>query len=456
MTRLTRLFSPALRTRMASAGTAVLLVTLAALLAWLSHRHPVEADWTSAGRHTLSPASVELLGKLTGPLEITAYAREEPELRDVVRRFTDRYRRYKPDISLHFVNPDVVPDEVRSLGVTINGELVLKYQGRVEHVRSDSEQEFTNALLRMLRAGERWLAFIEGHGERSAVGQANHDLSLWARQLKQRGYRFQPVNLATTRAIPDNTSVLIIAGPQSPFLPGEVDLILRYLEQGGSLLWLPEPAATQGLDALATALGFRLPAGIVIDTAGQLLGLNDPTIALITASLYGAHPALKDFTLTTFLPTAGAILPLSGSAWALMPLLSTGNHAWLETGALQGEVHMDAGADLPGPLTVGAALTRLGPGDQTAAEQRAVVVVDGDFLSNAYVSNSANLELGLRLVNWLSRDEELISIPARTSGDTQLQMNSTLLGLLGMLFLLVLPLTFLVAGITVWWRRSRL
>ncbi len=446
-----------LRARLASAGTAVLILALAALLAWLSMRFPFVADWTSASRHTLSPASVELLGKLTGPLEITAYAREEPELRDVVRRVIDRYRRYKPDLGLQFVNPDVVPDEVRSLGVTVNGELVLKYQGRVEHVRSDNEQEFANALQRILRAHDRWLAFVEGHGERSAVGQANHDLGVWAQHLKQRGYHFRPVNLAETHAVPDNTSVLIIAGPQSPFLPGEVNIVLHYLDDGGNLLWLADPGATQGLDVLAARYGVSLPAGTVIDTAGQLLGLNDPTITVVTASLYAPHPALKDFTLTTFLPTAGAIMPVSGSEWTWAPLLSTGNHAWLEAGPLQGEVGMDA-ADVQGPLTLGAALTRARPAAQGKAvpEQRAVIVADGDFLSNTYVANSANLELGLRLISWLGRDEGLISIPARTAGDTQLEMDSTLLGSLGVLFFLVLPLGLMVTGITVWWRRSRL
>ena len=449
--------SSELRAHLASAGTAMLLVVVLALLAWLSNRHTLEADWTSAGRHTLSPVSVELLGKLSLPLAITAYAREEPELRGVIRRVIDSYRRYKPDISLQFVNPDALPDEVRGLGVTVNGELILRYQDRVEHVRSAHEQEFANALQRILRAADRWLAFVDGHGERSAVGQANHDLGLWAQLLKQRGYHFQPVNLADTRAVPDNTSVLIVAGPQAPFLPGEVDIILRYLEQGGNLLWLKDAGTTQGLDALARELGISFPAGTVIDTAGQLLGLNDPTIALVTASLYAPHPALKDFTLTTFMPTAGAILPQSGSTWALAPLFSSGAHAWLESGPLQGEVQADT-ADMQGPLTLGAALTRPGPGTQgsEAAEQRAVIVSDGDFLSNTYVSNSANFELGLRLISWLSRDENLISIPARTAGDTQLEMNPALLGTLGIIFFLVLPLLFLGTGITVWWRRSRL
>lgn len=445
--------------RAASAGTVVMALACVTLAAWLSHRYSVEADWTSTGRHALAPASLELLGRTTAPLDITAYTRNEPEVRDAVRRFIDHYRRHKPDIALQFINPDTVPDEVRNLGISVNGEMILKYEGRLEHVRSDSEQEFANALQRLLRPGERWLAFVEGHGERSALGRANHDLGLWAEQLRQRGYRVQPVNLAETRAIPDNTGVLVIAGPGTAYLPGEADLVRRYMERGGAVLWLADPGRDAGLPLLEDLFGVTTAPGIIIDTAGRLVGLEDPTITLVTASLYGAHPALKDFSLTTFFPTAGAIRQHGNSGWEWTALLTTGNHAWLETGPLQGDVQRDAGADLPGPLTIGAALTwtrTKGGADGADGTQRAVVVADGDFLSNTYVSSSGNLELGLRIINWLSRDEELISIPPRTAGDTQLDMSPAALGFLGIFFMLILPAAFLACGFSVWWRRSRL
>lgn len=442
--------------RWSAALSAVLLVGVALLTAWLSTRFVYEADWTRSGRHTLSPASVELLARLTGPLEITAYAREDAALRELVRRFTDRYRRHKEDLTLTFVNPDLVPDEVRSLGISVDGELVLRHAGRIEHVRSDSEQEFANALQRLVRGGERWVAFTEGHGERSPVGTTGADVALWAEQLRQRGFRFQPLNLAATGAIPDNTAVLVIAGPQSAFLPGETGLVLQYIGRGGNVLWLADPGTEHGLEPVARELGLFLPPGTVIDTAGRLLGLDDPTIALVTASLYGAHAALEGFSLTTFLPTAGAIRESgTGSGWMFVPLLSTGNHAWLETGALAGDVQPDAGVDTPGPLTLAAALTRPRDGD-AQGEQRIAVFADGDFLSNTYAGNTGNLELGLRLMNWLSRDGDLITIPAVTAGDRQLEMDPVLLGTLGVLFLIVLPAGLLVTGLVVWWRRSRL
>lgn len=437
----------------------VLLLALAVLLAWLSTRYPYEADWTSAGRHSLSQASRDVLARMKGELHVSAYARPQPDLRETIERFVRRYQRVRPDIKLEFVNPDAVPDEVRSLGVSVNGELVLHYNDRVEHVRSDSEEEFTNALQRLLRGQERWLAFLDGHGERSAVGKANYDLGAWARQLKSRGINFQPLNLGDTHSIPDNTSVLVIAGPQVDLLPGEVQLVIDFLDRGGDLLWLTDPGPQHGLEPLAAYLGIELPAGVVVDATTQLVGIKDASIALVTEDRYADHAALEHFRYTTLFPKAGAVIASPHNNWHDTTLFTSSKLSWLETGALGHEAVFEQDKDMKGPVPLAVALSRdqtVPDGDKTrTVDQRAIVVGDGDFLSNEYVGNTGNLELGMRLVNWLTRDENFIDIPARTADDTQLEMDSTLLGMLGVFFLFVLPGALLGTGLYAWWRRRR-
>ncbi|MDV7392169.1 Gldg family protein, partial [Arthrospira platensis SPKY1] len=83
------------------------------LLAWSSTRHGVQFDWSAGGRNTLSEASRAVLAGLDGPVRVTAYARENPTLRDAIARLVDRYQRFKPDLTLSFVNPDLLPDQVR-------------------------------------------------------------------------------------------------------------------------------------------------------------------------------------------------------------------------------------------------------------------------------------------------------------------------------------------------------
>ncbi len=450
-----------LQFRLNSAFMFVLLLAVAVVLGWFSNRYDQQFDWTASGRHTISDASRDVLQKFDGPIEITAYASDNKGLREIIRNIVGRYQAVKPEIELDFVNPIAVPDEVRSLGITVDGELILRYQDRLEHVKTDSEEEFTNALQRLARGGERWLAFVEGHGERNALGQANHDLGSWVDNLTGRGYQAQPINLAEVDAVPDNTSVLIIAGPQVDYLPGEVEKVINYINNGGNLLWLHDPGPMYGLLPLAESLGVEIYPGTIIDFVGQLLGINDPTIAIATGPAYQPHPALDGFSITSLFPAAAAINVNDNAEWNAVPLILTGDHTWSENGELMGEVEFDESIDDQGPLNLLVSLTReveveLENGELETRKQRILVSGDGDFLSNTFLGNSGNLDLGVRLINWLSNDDELIAIPPRVADDLFLELSNTSKIIIIAGFLFLLPLALLVTGMSVWWRRRKL
>ncbi|HIF51140.1 MAG TPA: ABC transporter [Thiotrichaceae bacterium] len=448
-----------LQSRLNSIVMFLLLSIVLGLLAWLSQKYSTEYDWTANGRHTLSEASRELLAQMPDPIEVTSYARENSLLRDTIRKFIGKYQTHKADIVLRFVNPDAVPDEVRNLGISIDGEIIVRYQDRSEHVRSDKEQVFTNALQRLARNQERWIAFVEGHGERNALSDANHDLSNWVKQLFNKGFRAQPINLSEIQAIPDNTSILVIAGPRIDYLAGEIELILNYINAGGNLLWLQEPGPLYKLEVLAEQLSIQFYHGAIIDYAGQLIGIDDPTITLVTNSLYLPHAITEGFEFTTLYPMAGAIEILQSDKWNAKPILTTGDHTWNETAKLEGTVEFNEDSDTQGPLTIGLSLEReldIEKSDELISKQQRIVVIgDGDFLSNTYLANSGNNELGTRIINWLSSDDEFISIPPKIANDTTLNISQTVLGLIGVFFLFILPAALIVIGITIGIRRKK-
>lgn len=434
----------------------VLFLALIGLLGWLAQRHYLVADWTAAGRNTLSQASRELTASLEGPVEVTAYARENEALRRHIRELVGRYQRLKPDFALEFINPDTVPEQVRELGISAEGSLVLRYQGRQEVLANPAEQAITNALYRMARRGDRWLVFLAGHGERDPAGEANHDLGDWTRRLAQTGLKAQQVNLAATGAIPDNTTALVVAGPATDLLPGEADLIRGYLDRGGNLLWLGDPGPLHGLESLAESLGVRFLPGSIVDATTQLFGIGDPAFALVTG--YPPHPVTAGLQATSLFPQAAALEVEPGGPWQATPVLETQVRSWTELGGLEGEVRYDEGTDeRPGPLLLGVALTRpldAAPG-AAGGEQRVLVIGDGDFLSNSYLGNGANLDLGLAAMNWLAGDDRLVAIPTRIAPDLSLELSTAASIGIVVVFLLLLPLGLITAGLTLWWRRRR-
>jgi len=435
-----------------------LFVATTSLLAWLTYKNSVEYDWTIIGRHTLSDASIEILSKMPEKIEIISYARETPFLRSSIKKFVGKYQRYKSNIVLSFVNPDTSPDEARNLGITVDGEIIVRYKGRSEHLKTDSEQVFANTLKRLLKNQERWIAFVEGHGERSALSASKDDLGGWANNLLKEGYRIQPINLAETKVIPDNTKVLIIASPTNDYLSNEVEIILSHIDNGGNLLWLYEPGPLYKLDKLAEKLSIEFYEGIIIDTVGQEIGIKDPTITFITKSLYQIHPITKNFDFVTLFPMSAAIRPLKSDVWNTKPILTTGKHTWSETGKLEGEIELNIDTEIQGPLTLGLSLQRnfIKENNKSATkEQRIVVIGDGDFLSNAYFSNNGNDELGARIINWLSDDDDFILIPSKTIMDAQLKTPFLILGVLGIGFLFLIPIVLGSIGILIQIRRKK-
>lgn len=450
-----------LRVRLENMLFVALFLAVVGLLAWLSTRYNFQADWTAAGRNTLSVASQTLLDRLEGPIQITAYARENPVLRSHIKELVERYRRHKPDMAISFINPDTVPDQVRELGVTVDGELIVSYRGRSDHVQFPTEQSLTNALQRVARAGERRLVFLTGHGERAPLGQANHDLGDFGRQLQQRGVRVERVNLADRGSLPEGTTVLVIAGPQVNLRRSEVKILEDYVEQGGNLLWLAEPGSLRGLGPVAEQLSLEVQPGVVVDPR-----VENTAAAIIT--FYSPHPATQDFDLDTLFPSAAAMEADPPAPWESKAILTTAGHAWSETGELAGEVVFEADSDIRGPLDIGIALTRplssgevdeaTGRPDPNGPErltQRVVVIGDGDFLSNRFLGNGGNLDLGLNLINWLASDDALIAIPARIATDRNLTLSLVEQAMIGFGFLLGMPLLLMGSGLVIWLRRRK-
>jgi hypothetical protein len=390
---------------------------------------------------------------MKGPVTITAYAtKEDPVTGDIRQQITDfiqPYRLAKRDLELKFVDPREQPKMTTAAGIRNNGEMLVEYGGRSEHLTQASEQALTNLLMRLLRGKERTVAVLDGHGERKIDGNANHDLGEFGRQLSQKGFRTQSLSLLQAPEVPDNVALLIIANPRTDVLPGEVAKIRRYLDKGGNILWLIDQEPMHGLQPIADQLGLSLTAGTVIDPdAGRLQA--PATLAL--SSGYGHHAITDTNALASVYPFARKIaFNEAGKDWQRTTLVEAGQNGWLEMGNLEGKVRFDKDQDIKGPIVIAAALERKVENRQ----QRIVVVGSGHFLANQYVGLLGNVDVGVNMVNWLSGDDNLINVQPRSNPDSSLTLSRGLLATVVLLFLIALPLSFLGSGVAIWWRRRK-
>lgn len=437
--------------------TALLLVAVGAL-GYFTTRYATQADWTANGRTGLSAESRAVLAQMKGPVEIVSYANPQGNLRQTVAGFMQRYQAAKADLSLRFVDPQLDPAKMRELGITVDGALILHYQHREQRLDELSERSLTNALERLLRGSDRIVAFVTGDGERRADGQGNGDLGTFIKQLESRGMRAVPLNFSQVSGVPEHTDLVVLASPELALPPAAVQALVAYVQNGGNLLWLTEPANDDlGLKPLAATLGVRVLPGVLVDGSGAALGLHDPR--LLALGNYPPQAITRGFTLTTLFPQTSALAQLDQSGWAFAPFLRSGAQSWTEfhpiDNAKSSDIRFDADAgELKGPLDFGFALSRLSPSPDKS-EQRVVVIGDGDFLSNTFLGNGGNRALGERVFDWLLGDDKLVNLPPRGAPDRLLQITQGELNALSFGFLIALPLLLLLIGGAIVWRRRR-
>ncbi len=431
---------------------AMALLTAAIALYLLAARHPVQWDMTQSASNSLEAASVDVLKQLPGEIKLTVYATgQDAQLGDIhklIRDFIALYQRYKPDISLVFVDPVKQPEEARKVNIQANGEMLVQYSGRVEHLTILSEQALTSALLRLAHSKDKLLMYLDGHGERKLEGIANHDLGEFGKKLRQNGYRLGSLNLAIAQDVPSNASMLLVTQPQVDLLPGEVDKLLRYVAEGGNMLWLVDAEPLHGLESLAEKLGLLLTPGIVIDPAAEEMRAP-ATWALGTS--YPPHAVTRNFNLITAFPSARAIGWEERAEWQHTVLVEAAPRGWVSSRTSQNKPKFNRDSDVPGPATIALALQR----NINDREQRIAIVGSGSFLANAYSGNGGNLDLGINMANWLSNEEELISIQPRAVKDGSVSLSKTRLAIIGGGLLLALPLLMLLVGGVIWWRRRQ-
>lgn len=436
--------------RLKNALVTLLLLCLLGTLAWLSTRYTAQIDITNNAGNTLSQASQKLLASLPDKVILTAYIKKGQPLRTQIAQLVDRYSRYKAELILTFIDPDLEPEKAREYNIGPEGIILVEYQGRTEKLTFIDESSLTNALLQLANANERWVTFLTGHGERSPNGIANFDLGQFGKELARRKINTQSINLATLPAIPDNSALLVITAPAVPFLAGETDIIKRYIQHNGNLLLLTDPD-NQQLTVLQNYLGIHQLQGVIVDSSSKLYGINDPSFVLV--SEYSQHPITKGFQTITLYPGVAALEIGRQTDFKAEVLLNSSVQSWTETGAIAGKISFNAAShEKHGPLTFAYALTRT---INEEAQQRIVVAGDGDFLSNAYIVNVGNLDLGLRMVSWLIHEDRFIDIPAKTATDKSLQLTPTAVGVIGFGFLIIIPLLLVGTGFFIWHKRKQ-
>ncbi len=460
-----------------AAGSVVVVLAILFAINYLSSRHNRRWDLTAARQFSLSEQTKKVLQGLQNPVHIRVFDRSDGFQR--FRERLDEYQYASKLITVEYIDLDKRPTLANELKIQTPGTVVIDYQGRSERVTSDGEQELTNGLIKVIQGKTHKVYFVGGHGERATETTDRTGYSTIAAALKNDNFETDTIVLAQQKAVPDDASVLVVAGPKTDFFPAEIDMVKKYLAKGGKLMLLLDPPDRHdsppltNLVALAKDWGMDVGTNIVVDVSGmgQLLGTD---VSVPVAAKYETHPITDRFNLLTAFPLARSVTSVEGgvNGHSAQNLVLTSKNSWAETDikrlATTGQVEreLDKG-DKPGPVSLAAAVSAAATdapaptatdganktNDAPKPETRVVVFGDSDFVTNGYLGIPGNRDLFLNSVNWLAQQENLISIRPRDPEDRRVSLTADQAKLIFWLSILIIPGLILAGGVQTWWRR---
>jgi len=469
--------------RIGSIALGSILAVLAILvgLNWIASREDKRWDLSSGGQFLLSPQTQQIVRNLKGPVQIRVYYDSSSDTAQHYKDEITEYQYYSKQISAEYIDAAHDPMRARADKVDAVPTIVMAYDGKTERATSADEQALTNALKKLLEGQAKKVYFITGHGEHDTDESSAHGYSAFTDALKSDNFDVAKLALAQTGKIPDDATVVVVAGPKLDFLAPEVEALRVYLKKGGKLLLMLDPPDKLDSPPLANLVGLARDWGIdvgtnvVIDTSGmgQLVGIGNAVTPIAMPSP-GGNPITQSIAreITAF-PIARSVTPIEGGAngHVAQRLVETSTQSWAETdlkdlyasGDSQNrkppELNADKG-DLPGPVSLAASVSATAPDAPPAAspdlpkpETRVVVVGDSDFAGNNAIGVQANRDLGTNMVDWLAQQEDLIAIRPKSPENRPLTMTKDQVDIMGWLTLAIIPLLLIGNGALVWWRR---
>ena len=439
--------------------TAVVLGALG-LLNYLANRHNQSLDLTANKRFTLSDQTLKVVNGLKEDVKITYFDRTSAfSAPGGSKDMLDRYGNLSPKISVEYIDPEKKPTVARAAGVRAFGTTFIETMGRKEEAKSASEEELTGALIRALKGGARTVCSVKGSGERAFDNTERDGYSSIKEYLEKNNYKTRELPLVMKPEIPKDCTVVLVGGPKRDYLEPAVAALKSFVEGGGRALFMLDPPIKLARDetdenaALLKTLadwGVTLNKDLVLELSpvGRLFGLG-PEMPLVNK--YESHAVVRDMAdRASAMPLTRSMDIKSGGKTTVEKLFATSDNSVATTNLSSAEIKVEAPGNKKGPFILAAAGTY-----NTGKEKeqgRFVVTGSSLFMANGYLRFGGNRDLAVNMMNWLSQDEDLISIRPKEPEDRRVNMSAGQMRTFGFMLLSV-PLGIIAWGLLVWNKR---
>jgi len=485
-----------------STGTtlmAAIFIGIILLVNAISYANFHRFDVTGLSQYTLTSQTKSALEGMETPVKAFLFAVPGDITGGFLQNLLTEYRNFTDQLGIELIDPEQQPDQARQYGVTqypavvFQGEAgrrsvlpqnIISFTAQGE-TKIEAEYAFTSAILEVTGSVQKKVYFLTGHGENSIFSTSADGYSTAREGLLDNLYQVESLDIRIVGDIPEDCTVLVIAGPKASLTGREADLIEQYLDNGGWALILVDPNPPKEFRELISQWGIGIQDGVIIDEGSFAAPHKDNLLVPLLRNYFAQYGMYGD----TYFPGATAMLPQAGFevmptipqsglpqfTWVsednlavLYSLLRTSQESWLETG-LQSDIEaqFDEEDDIPGSLNIGFFVIRYPDtvvdleneeaiallAAQALAGTRLIVIGDSDFTTNAHFQNGDNGILFLNSIHFLTQGKELITMDRKYIQTRRLIIGPEAERFITISSMGLLPLLVLAAGTYIWWRR---
>jgi hypothetical protein len=334
------------------------------------------------------------------------------------------------------------------------GDVIVDSGAKKETAKALTEEELTGAIIRAIKSGVRNVCFVKGSGEASIDDTGREGFASLKAALEKNNYKTQTISLLEKPEVPAECTIVVVGGPKRDYVAPAIDALKKFVANGGRLIVNFDPVLnipneslgqTPDLAAMVADWGVTAKGDIVLDlsTASQMFGATSPIVAS-----YTSHPIVRVMQDNISVMRLARSLEVKSPAEALFS--STGESYSLVKPKVPIKQE-DVEKGTRGPFVLGAAAT-IGTG---AKAGRVIVVGSSGWLANDMVGTPqfANRDLALNMMNWLTSDEDLISIRPKDPQDRRMHITTAGVRTLFFTSIIGLPLIVILSGVSMWWKR---
>lgn len=384
------------------------------------------------------------------------------------------------------------------------------YYGYSTETEFDGEGQLTSAVAAVTSDNDKKIYLLRGHGE-SAISQDLGEL------LTKNSMTTANLNLLETASVPDDCDLLLINNPTSDLGADEYTELHNYLYQGGNVLLLRGVTDTEltNFNELMEDYGLTMVNSYIGDRECYyqraqsafyffpLITSNDINVATSSNILVGAVAGMtasentpSDVTLTTLLTTSNSAFREGNSSESEQFILAasaqksaptdteaeseSGSEA--ETGASVENETTEASSEVVSTeaestsesatesatevetesSTLEDVLTDISVGtthgwlDTPSADSKLTVISASTMIDSSLIGNFTGIENLNEFVNIVSSyfdDVQNVSIPAKSLSVTYNTVTGS--SIWNALFIIIIPIFSIVAGLVVWIRRRK-